>query len=161
MFRQQIRLALLAGGIVAATGWTVCANDCCQPAPCAPTMRTVRVKEWVPEKYETTRTVYRTEQRQENYTAYRCETVQEQRTRTCVVNHYVPCQVERCRTVCGCRVVHSMPGENQLAFRLRSPFPQTGSGRRCCRRRTTSEMMCASGKMACATGKNGVRDQPK
>jgi hypothetical protein len=100
MFRQQIRLALLAGGIVAATGWTVCADDCCQPAPCAPTMRTVRVKEWVPEKYETTRTVYHTEQRQENYTAYRCETVQEQRTRTCIVNHYVPCQVEKCRTVC-------------------------------------------------------------
>ncbi|HMC88394.1 MAG TPA: hypothetical protein VKI17_02555, partial [Gemmataceae bacterium] len=99
MIRQHVRAVLLAGVIVATAAVSAGANDCCQPAPCAPQMRTVCVKEWVPEKYETTRTVYVKEQRQECYTAYRCETVQEERTRTCTVNHYVSEMKEVCRKV--------------------------------------------------------------
>jgi len=52
-------------------------------------MRTVCVKEWVSEQYQATRTVYKTECHQEAYTAYRCETVPETRTRN----------VTTCRTV--------------------------------------------------------------
>ena len=99
MIRQHVRAVLLAGVIVATAAVSAGANDCCQPAPCAPQTRTVCVKEWVPEKYETTRTVYVKEQRQECYTAYRCETVQEERTRTCTVNHYVSEMKEVCRKV--------------------------------------------------------------
>src|SRR5262249_29695965 len=82
MIWQHVRVALLAGGIVAATALTVRADDCC-PAPCAPQTRTVCVHEWVPENYTTTRTVYTRECKQENYTAYRCECVPVTKTRTC------------------------------------------------------------------------------
>src|SRR5262249_48215472 len=58
MIRQQIRVALLAGSLVAATALTARADDPHQPAPaapaanpCAPQFRTVCVKEWVPETY--------------------------------------------------------------------------------------------------------------
>ena len=99
MVRQHVRV-LLAGVFVATAAVTACANDCCQPAPCAPQTRTVCVKEWVPQKYETTRTVYVREQRQECYTAYRCENVQEERTRTCTVYRTVNEVKEVCRNVC-------------------------------------------------------------
>ena len=65
MIRQQMRVALLAGSIVAATALAARAQDAPKPAdpapaadPCAPQYRTVCVKEWVPETYTTTRTVY-------------------------------------------------------------------------------------------------------
>lgn len=82
MIWKHVRIALLAGGIFAAAAVTARADDCA-PAACAPKCRTVCVNEWVPETYTTTRTVYKTECRQEAYTAYRCESVPETRTRTC------------------------------------------------------------------------------
>ena len=102
MIRQQVRVALLAGGLVAATALTARADDCTPPAKadCAPQYRTVCVNEWVPEKYETTRTVYRTEQKTETYTAYRCETVPETKTRTYQVCKMVPETREETRKVC-------------------------------------------------------------
>src|SRR5205807_4292373 len=56
--------------------------------------------EWVPEKYETTRTVYHMEQKQENYTSYRCENVQEERTRTVTVYKTVQEEKEVVHKVC-------------------------------------------------------------
>jgi hypothetical protein len=98
MNRQQIRVALLAGSLVAATALTARAQDpkpapAATAAPCAPQFRTVCVKEWVPEKYETTRITYERVCREEKYTAYRCECVPETRTRQVCVS--VPCVEER------------------------------------------------------------------
>ena len=102
MIRQQLRVALLAGSLVAATALTARAEDP-QPAaaaaaagPCAPQYRTVCVKEWVPEKYETTRVTYERVCREEKYTAYRCECVPETRTRQVCVS--VPCVEEWTRS---------------------------------------------------------------
>ncbi len=99
MIRQQICVALLAGSLVAATALTARAEDP-KPAPaaaavdpCAPQYRTVCVKEWVPEKYDTTKTVYERVCREEKFTAYRCECVPETRTRQVCVS--VPCVEER------------------------------------------------------------------
>ena len=90
MIRQQLRVALLAGGILAALSCTVRADECCKADPCAPAFRTVTVNEWVPEQYQATRTVYKKESHQETYTAYRCETVPETRTRTVTCYTRVP-----------------------------------------------------------------------
>ena len=106
MIRQQIRVALLAGSLVAATALTARAEDP-KPAPaaaaadaCAPQYRTVCVKEWVPEKYDTTKTVYERVCREEKYTAYRCETAPETKTRQVTVYHKVPKVKEVVRHVC-------------------------------------------------------------
>jgi hypothetical protein len=61
-------------------------------------MKTICVTEWVPEHYQTTRTVYKTECVQEKYTAYRTECVPETRTRTVTVNKMVPVVHEEVRT---------------------------------------------------------------
>jgi len=53
-------------------------------------MKTICVEECVPEHYTTTRTVYRTEKVCEKYTAYKCISVPETRTRTCTVYEKVP-----------------------------------------------------------------------
>jgi hypothetical protein len=84
MVWQRLRLALLTGAILATAGITVRAGDCCAPAPCAAPCATkkVCVKEWVPETYQCKRTVYKTVSAEEEYTAYKCETVPETRTRT-------------------------------------------------------------------------------
>jgi hypothetical protein len=84
MVWQRLRLALLTGAILATAGITVRAGDCCAPAPCATPCATkkVCVKEWVPETYQCKRTVYKTECKEEEYTAYKCETVPETKTRT-------------------------------------------------------------------------------
>jgi hypothetical protein len=58
-------------------------------------MRTVTVTEWVPEQYESCRTVYKTEYVNETYTAYRTECVPETRTRMVTVSRMVP----ECRDV--------------------------------------------------------------
>jgi hypothetical protein len=58
------------------------------------------VTECVPETYQTKRISYRTEQRTENYTAYRCETVQECRQRTVCTTRVVSEWVDQCRKVC-------------------------------------------------------------
>src|SRR5438105_2856608 len=74
MVWQRARLALLAGCIVAAAAVPARAGDCAAPAPCT---RTVCCTEWVAEKFQSTRTVYKHECKRENYTAYRCECVPE------------------------------------------------------------------------------------
>src|SRR4051794_25123668 len=102
MIWQHVRVALLAGGFVSAAALTARADDCCAPAPCAPQYRTVCVKEWVPENYQTTRTVYSTECKTETYTAYRCETVPETRTRNVTVYKKVPEIQTQTRKVCVC-----------------------------------------------------------
>src|SRR5205085_3024587 len=59
-------------------------------------------KEWVPEQYQCTRTVNKTECRTEAYTAYRCETVQETRqsnVTTCRTVNEVQ-KVTECVTEC-------------------------------------------------------------
>src|SRR5438477_2860390 len=89
MLRHNVRLALLAGVVAAATP-AARAGDCCSPCAPAPTFRTVCMKEWVPEQYNTTRTCYRTEWREEVFTAYRCECTPEVRSRTVTVCRMVP-----------------------------------------------------------------------
>jgi hypothetical protein len=114
MIRQQIRVALLAGSLAAATALTARAGDCCQPAPaapaapcpaapaapCPPQYRTVCEKVWVPETYQTTRTVYERVCRPEKYTAYRCECFPVTQTRTVPVCRQVPEVKEVVRRVC-------------------------------------------------------------
>jgi hypothetical protein len=100
MLWQHVRTVLLAGGVSALAATSARAGDDCAPAPCAPQYRTVCVKEWVPEQYASTRTVYKTEYRTETFTAYRCETVPETRTRTVTVYKNVPTVETRTRTVC-------------------------------------------------------------
>src|SRR5207244_2946022 len=51
---------------------------------------TVCCQEWVPEQYQCTRTVYRRECRQENYTAYKCVCVPETRCREICTYQMVP-----------------------------------------------------------------------
>jgi hypothetical protein len=101
MIRQQLRVALLAGGILAALSCTVRADDAGKaPDPCAPAYRTITVNEWVPEQYQATRTVYKQESHQETYTAYRCESVPETRTRTVTCYTRVPEMRNEVRRVC-------------------------------------------------------------
>src|SRR6516165_3612298 len=106
MVWQHSRIALLAGAVASVLALSARADDqpkaaapaapaptAAAPAgdPCAPQQfRTICVTEWVPETYQCTRTVYKTEQRQETYTAYKCECVPETRTRVCTVNRMVP-----------------------------------------------------------------------
>jgi hypothetical protein len=73
---SPVRTALLSAAALGLTALAAPAGDggaadCC--APCAPATRKVMVTEWVCQPYETTRTVYKTEYRTENYTAYRTE----------------------------------------------------------------------------------------
>jgi hypothetical protein len=109
MIRQQLRVALLAGSLVAAAALTARADDAPQPAPaapaadpCTPQYRTVCVNEWVPETYQTTRTVYERVCREEKYTAYRCESVPETRTRAVTTYRQVPEVKEVVHQVCVC-----------------------------------------------------------
>jgi hypothetical protein len=97
MFKSHLISGLLAGvallgvcSYVDASGpcGDSCGDSCA--APCAPAMRTVLVKEWFPENYETTRTTYKTEYVTETYTAYRTECVPETRTYTTNVTRMVP-----------------------------------------------------------------------
>jgi hypothetical protein len=92
MVWQRLRLALLTGAVLAAASVSARAEDPAPPTaaapaadPCAPATQKVTVREWVPETYQCKRTVYKTECKQEEYTAYRCEIVPETRTRTCTV----------------------------------------------------------------------------
>jgi hypothetical protein len=95
MVWQRVRFALLAGAIVAVAAHPARAEDPAKPAakpeampaakPEAQQYCTVKVWECVPETYQCTRTVYTTEERVEKYTAYKCETVPVEKTRTCTV----------------------------------------------------------------------------
>jgi hypothetical protein len=110
MFWQRVRKALLTSMVVLAMAASSGRGDenipapahpaphpapapACAPAAACPT-RKITVEECVPEYYKTTRTVYKTQQVQEEYTDWKCEKVPETRTRT------VPCEDIRCRTTC-------------------------------------------------------------
>ncbi|HEV3261605.1 MAG TPA: hypothetical protein VG013_32445 [Gemmataceae bacterium] len=99
MVWQRVQFILLAGIITAVATFPARADDCCSPCP---STCTVRVKEWVPQTYQATRTCYRTECREEKYTAYRCECVPETRTRTCTVYRSVSEVRNETRNVCVC-----------------------------------------------------------
>jgi hypothetical protein len=100
---MSLKRALLLGLVVAwvspAQAEEGCGAPGCAPAPC---FKTVCVTEWVPEHYETVRTVYKTVCATENYTAYRTECVPETRTRVVTVYKSIPVVKEECRTVYKC-----------------------------------------------------------
>jgi len=113
---QRLRLALLTSVVLAAAQGAVWADDAKDDdddaaekmdkpaekkadAPAAAcTTRKICVQEWVPEWYESTRTVYKSETAQEKYTAYRTENVTEKRVRTVYKQVPTTCEVEK--TVC-------------------------------------------------------------
>ena len=97
MFWQRVRFALLVGALTVGAVPSAQAWHSCCAAPCAPT---ACCTEWVREPYTTTRTCYRTEYKQEAYTAYRCECVPVTRTYTCTVYKQVPEVQTVMRTVC-------------------------------------------------------------
>jgi hypothetical protein len=104
MVWQRIRFALLAGAIVAVAAHPARAEDEAKPSakPAAPAAAqpaapaacqqycTVKVWECVPETYTCEVTTYKTEQRVEKYTAYKCETVPVEKTRTVTCYKSVP-----------------------------------------------------------------------
>jgi hypothetical protein len=98
MVRQPVRLALLLGAITALAVSPARADQC--SAPCAPTTRTIRVTECVPEQYTVKRTVYKVECRQETVDGFRCETVQVQKERQVTHVRHVPTWKEEVRKVC-------------------------------------------------------------
>jgi hypothetical protein len=106
MIWQHVRVAVLAGGIVVASGMSVRGEDAPPAAGAAPAAapcpqyRTICVNEWVPENYTKCVTVYKKVCVEEKYTAYRCETVPETKTRTVQVCEYVPTEQEVVRHVC-------------------------------------------------------------
>ena len=97
MFWKRARIALLASFFMATTATVVRAEEA---SSCAPATRTITCKVMVPEYYETTRTVNKMQCVEEKYTAYKCEYVKEERTRTCNVNRWVNEMKEETRTVC-------------------------------------------------------------
>jgi hypothetical protein len=84
-----------AGGAAAAPA----ASGTASAPAAAPAMKTVKVTEYVPTWVEETRNVWKNESRQETYTAYKTEMVQEQRTRNVTVNRMVTETVMETRTV--------------------------------------------------------------
>jgi hypothetical protein len=91
MVWQRIRIALLVGALAALAAPSARAEEgCCNPAPCAPQFCTIRVTECVPETYQAKRIVYKTVCKEEKYTAFKCVTVPEKRTRTCTVYKTIP-----------------------------------------------------------------------
>lgn len=97
MIWQRARFALLAAMLVAAAALPVRAEedkkpatgDAAKPAP-AQQYCTVWVKEMVSEPYTCTKTTYKVECKEEKYTAYKCEWVPEEKTRTVTVCKTVP-----------------------------------------------------------------------
>ena len=82
MFVKGLRKFLYAGALLALAPVMARAEDKAPATPAAPAATTckVRVCEMVSEPFEYTRTVYKKVAREEVYTAYRCETVMEQKT---------------------------------------------------------------------------------
>jgi hypothetical protein len=98
MVRQSVRIALLVGAVAAvaaAPGRAAAQAGCCTPQT-----RTICCTECVPETYQVKRITYRTEQKVEKYTAYRCESTQECRERTVCCNRYVSEWQDQVRKVC-------------------------------------------------------------
>lgn len=110
MVWQRARIALLCGALGLAVAIPARAQEKKEAEKIAPPAanpcptRKITVYEWVPEKYTTTRTVYKKECREETYTCYRCENVTEAREVVC--QRMVPCMetkiVERCVCVPVC-----------------------------------------------------------
>jgi len=98
MMLRRVWSLLAAGAVVATAAGRGAADDCC--APCAPATCKVTVVEDCPETVPVTRTVYKTECRQEAYTAYRCEMVRETKPCTRTVMKSVCETVNETRTVC-------------------------------------------------------------
>src|SRR5436305_1812299 len=104
MVRQSVRIALLVGTVAAVAAAAPAradqpaanGNGCCSPT--GPTTRTICVTEYVPETYQVKKITYKTEQRCEKYTAYRCETYNECVERTVTKNRRVTEWVEQCKT---------------------------------------------------------------
>jgi hypothetical protein len=89
MARHPLRLAMLLGVLTAvAVSPARAADDA--PKATGPCMKTIKVTECVPEKYQVTRKCYRVECRQETVKGFRCETVCEQRERVCTVVRRIP-----------------------------------------------------------------------
>jgi hypothetical protein len=107
MCSRYLWVTLVMGAVIGlgAVPAGACA-DGCAPPPCAttvaaaPAMQTVTVNEWVPETYETVRTVYKTQMVCETYTAFRTECVPVTKTRQVVCNRMVPEWRDEVRTVC-------------------------------------------------------------
>ena len=78
MVWQPVRITLLFGA-VAAVAVSSARADCCAPAPCGPTMRTICETVCVPETYQTTRTAYKYVTKVEAYTCYKSVCVPETR----------------------------------------------------------------------------------
>jgi hypothetical protein len=104
MFWLRYRLGLLVGVLALGAATSARADDkapAAQAAPAAdPCTPMVKCIEWVPEQYTTKRTVYRTEYKQETYTAYRCESVPETKTYNVTVCKQVPETRTETRRVC-------------------------------------------------------------
>lgn len=96
MFLKRARLVLLASFFMATTANVVRAEE----AKPVTATRTITCKVMVPEYYETTRTVNKQQCVEEKYTAYKCEYIKEERTRTCNVKKIVNEMKEETRTVC-------------------------------------------------------------
>jgi len=98
MVRQSVRIALLVGAVAAvaaAPGRAAAQSGCCSPQT-----RTICVTECVPETYQAKRITYKTEQKIEKYTAYKCEQTQECRERTVCCNRTVTEWQDQVRKVC-------------------------------------------------------------
>jgi len=106
MLMRSVRTLLPVGVVLAALSAPARGGDCggCGESgnPCGPVFKTVAVTEWVPENYETTRTVLKTVCATETYTAYRTECVPETRQRVVTVNKVVPVVTQRVCTEYTC-----------------------------------------------------------
>lgn len=99
MFWRNLHKGLLAGVLVTGAASPARADHDGSHSAAAG-HRTVCVKEWVPEQYETTRTTYKTEWKEEKYTAYRTECVPEKRTITVCVPAVEEREVVESHVVC-------------------------------------------------------------
>jgi hypothetical protein len=107
MLWQRFRMTLLASVVMATATVTVRAEEAppadqkmaTTTAAPAQEMRTICVKEWVPEKYETTRIVYRRECHEETVKGFKVVCTPENRPQEIWVSHMVPEVKDGVRTV--------------------------------------------------------------
>jgi hypothetical protein len=95
---RKLMAVIVAAALAQSVAWA--GGVPCPPVPCAPApapvvKKKVMVTEYKPQPYETTRTVYKTEYKEEKFTAYRCENVTEQKTRMVTVNRVFPVTVNQ------------------------------------------------------------------
>ena len=70
MLWLRLRVALLALVALAGMSGFARAGDCCEPS-CCEVVKKICVTEWVPQTCEGTRTVYKTEWKEEAYKTYK------------------------------------------------------------------------------------------